>query len=78
MSEEAVVEAIADSSQAEFSESEGIDVDSVSNDLAADLFPSSEREAPTESESELSEEQPEQQEQQAQPEPEPASPPPKT
>ena len=78
MSEEAVVEAIADSSQAEFSESEGIDVDSVSNDLAADLFPSSEREAPTESEPELSEEQPEQQEQQAQPEPEPASPPPKT
>ena len=78
MSEEAVVEAIADSSQAEFSESEGIDVDSVSNDLAADLFPSSEREAPTESESELSEEQPEQQEQQAQPEPEPASAPPKT
>ena len=78
MSEEAVVEAIADSSQAEFSESEGIDVDSVSNDLAADLFPSSEREATTESEPELSEEQPEQQEQQAQPEPEPASPPPKT
>lgn len=78
MSEEAVIEAIADSSQAEFSESEGIDVDSVSNDLAADLFPSSEREAPTESEPELGEEQPEQQEQQAQPEPEPASPPPKT
>lgn len=78
MSEEAVVEAIADSSQAEFSESEGIDVDSVSNDLAADLFPSSEREAPTESEPELSEEQPEQQKQQAQPESEPASPPPKT
>ena len=78
MSEEAVIEAIADSSQAEFSESEGIDVDSVSNDLAADLFPSSEREATTESEPELSEEQPEQQEQQAQPEPEPASPPPKT
>jgi hypothetical protein len=44
MSEEAVVEAIADSSQDTGSESEGFDVDSVSNDLAADLFPSNDRE----------------------------------
>jgi len=36
MSEEAVVEAIADSSPVE---SEGIDIESTSNDLAADLFP---------------------------------------
>ena len=36
MSEEAVVEAIADSSP---TESEGIDIESTSNDLAADLFP---------------------------------------
>src|SRR5574343_316688 len=42
MSEEAVVEAIADSSQAEVSESSGFDVESVSNDLAADLFPTHE------------------------------------
>lgn len=40
MSEEAVVEAIADSSQAaEPSDSTEFDVESVSNDLAADLFP---------------------------------------
>lgn len=48
MSEEAVVEAIADSSPVE---SEGIDIESTSNELAADLFPESERE-PTEQEPE--------------------------
>jgi hypothetical protein len=44
MSEEAVVEAIADSSQDIGGESEGFDVESKSTDLAADLFPASERE----------------------------------
>lgn len=44
MSEEAVVEAIADSSQDAGSESEGFDIESVSNDLAAEMFPASERE----------------------------------
>lgn len=79
MSEEAVVEAIADSSQAEFSESENIDVDSVSNDLAADLFPTNERETQTEEEQEPSLLQAEQKtEAQPEPEPEPVSPPPKT
>lgn len=39
MSEEAVVEAIADSSQDAGNESSGVDIDSVSDNLAADLFP---------------------------------------
>lgn len=77
MSEEAVVEAIADSSQAEVSESTGFDVDSVSNDLAADLFPANEREE-AEHDTEISAE-PEQQQQEQQAEQEvPANPPPKT
>lgn len=44
MSEEAVVEAIADSSPDTGGESDGFDVESKSTDLAADLFPASERE----------------------------------
>ena len=39
MSEEAIVEAIADSSQDAGNESSGVDIDSVSDNLAADLFP---------------------------------------
>lgn len=66
MSEEAVVEAIADSSQDVGSESEGYDVESHSDDLAADLFPSSEREE-TEPEQQVAPEQ----ETTAEPEPEP-------
>lgn len=42
MSEEAVVEAIADSSQAAEPSDTGFDVESISNDLAADLFPTHE------------------------------------
>jgi hypothetical protein len=68
MSEEAVVEAIADSSPVESSESEGYDVESHSDDLAADLFPASERNEPND-EPELSAE-PEGQEPVAEPEPE--------
>ena len=49
MSEEAVVEAIADSSQDAGNESSGVDIDSVSDNLAADLFPASDREEPEQS-----------------------------
>lgn len=79
MSEEAVVEAIADSSQAEVSESTGFDVESISNDLAADLFPASDNEPRDDTEIESSELSAElEQQQEAQPEPEPTAPPPKT
>jgi hypothetical protein len=77
MSEEAVVEAIADSSQAAEQSDSGFDVESVSNDLAADLFPTHEQSEP-EGEGESPELSAEPEHQEASPELTPASAPPKT
>jgi hypothetical protein len=79
MSEEAVVETIADSSQAAEPSDSGFDVESVSNDLAADLFPTHESGEQPEHESESPElsAEPEQQEAQTEPE-QTTAPPPKT
>jgi hypothetical protein len=77
MSEEAVVEAIADSSQAAEPSDSGFDVESVSNDLAADLFPTHEQSEP-EGEGESPELSAEPEHQEASPELTPASAPPKT
>ncbi len=77
MSEEAVVEAIADSSQAAEPSDSGFDVESVSSDLAADLFPTHEQSEP-EGEGESPELSAEPEHQEASPELTPASAPPKT
>lgn len=74
MSEEAVVEAVADSTPVE-SEVEGFDVETKSDDLAADLFPASEKE---ESEPELNAEPESDPSPEVEPEPEIISTAPKT